>query len=201
MAVHDLGTLGTKTGGGLGMRLNYHHYAVVCRTTESFPVNIATLSGQVVQFFVRPSELVADLKEKLSLAQGISVTEQRLVFMNNEIHDPSTIATCGVGAGATIHLVLVAAASPTPSTCYFTSVINPALSISHLSLGLGLEQLASTQHNPLHQPPRVPLPPHITHITHIHDIPSEGFKLFLQYLYSGELTSGKQAQLVACYYM
>ena len=166
---------------------------IVCCTAEPFPVNIATLSGQVVQFFVRPSELVAELKEKISLAQGISVTEQRLVFMNNEIHDPSTIATCGVGTGATIHLVLVATPSPTPSTCYFTSVINPALSISHLSLGLGLEQLASTQRNPLHQPPRVPLPPHITHIVHIHDIPSEGFKLFLRYLYSGELTSGKQA--------
>lgn len=174
----------------LGMRLDYYHNAVCC-SAEPFPVNIGTLSGQTMQFFVRPSELVADLKEKLSLAQGISVAEQRLVFMNNEIHDLSTIATCGVGTGATVHLVLVAAASPTPSTCYFTSVSNPALSISHLSLGLGLEQLASTQRNPLHQPPKVPLPPHITHIVHIHDIPSEGFKLFLRYLYSGELTSGK----------
>ena len=179
-----------RTGGGLGMRLDYHHNAVCC-SAEPFPVNIATLSGQMIQLFARPSELVADLKEKLSLAQGISVAEQRLVFMNNEIHDLSTITTCGVGTGATVHLVLVAAASPTPSTCYFTSVSNPALSISHLSLGLGLEQLASTQRNPLHQPPKVPLPPHITHIVHIHDIPSEGFKLFLRYLYSGELASGK----------
>lgn len=156
-------------------------------------MNIATLSGNVAQFFVRPSELVADLKEKLSLTQGIPVPEQRLVFMNDEIHNPTTISACGIVAGSTVHLVLVVSGTTTHTTSYFTSALNPALSISHLSLKLGLEQLVSTQHTPLHQPPKVPLPPHIIHIVHVYDVPSDGFWMLLRYLYSGELardTSG-----------
>ena len=156
-------------------------------TAEPFLVNIATLSGNLAQFFVRPSELVADLKEKLTLAQGIPIPEQRLVFMNNEIHNSSTISACGIVAGSTIHLVLVVSAATTHTTSYFTSALNPALSISHLSLKLGLEQLVSTQRTPLHQPPKVPLPPHIMHIVHVYDVPSDGFLLLLRYLYSGEL--------------
>ena len=72
-------------------------------------------------------------------------------------------------------------------TTYFTSSISPALSIAHLTLGLGLEQLGGVQRSPL-QPPKMPLPPHITHILHIYDVPSTGFEMFVKYLYSGELT-------------
>lgn len=146
------------------------------------------LSGQLYQFFVRPGELVADLKEKISLAQGIPIIEQRLVFMQNELHNQSSFRNCGVVAGSTLHLVLVASVLGPQATSYFTSVVNPALSISHFNLGLGLERLVTAPpSSSLHHPPKVPLPPHITHILHLYDIPSEGFKMFVQFLYSREL--------------
>ena len=64
--------------------------------TDPYLVTVTTLSGQASHFFVRPSELVADLKEKISLTQGIPVLEQRLVFMQNELHNHLTLHCSGV---------------------------------------------------------------------------------------------------------
>ncbi len=164
-----------------------HRSALYASTTEPYPVNVSTLSGSITQVFVRASELVQDMKEKLSLCQGTPVLEQRLVFMQNELPNEQSLGSCGIGAGATVHLVLVA---PTPGdhvTTYFTSVVSPSLSISHVTLGLGLDRLMTPRGSPYHHPPRVALSPHIAHIVHVYDVPSNGFTAFVRYLYSGEL--------------
>ena len=151
-------------------------------------MNVTTLSGNISRVFVRSSELIRDLKEKLSLSQGTPVEDQRLVFMQLELQNEQTLGSCGVCEGSTVHQVLVApVAGGNQMTTYFTSVISPSLSISHLTLGLGLNRLITPQSSPLHHPLRVPLPPHIAHIVHVYDIPSVGFKAFVRYLYSGQL--------------
>lgn len=165
---------------------------------EPYLVTITTLSGQLTHFFVRPSELVADLKEKISLTQGIPILQQRLVFMQNELHNNLTLHCCGVTAGSTLNLVLIASAVDSAPTTYFTSSISPALSIAHLTLGLGLEQLGGVQRLPL-QPAKVPLPPHITHILHIYDVPSSGFEMFVRFLYCGELAAGDRSNVLPCF--
>ncbi len=145
----------------------------------------------MTQVFVRAGEMVQDLKEKISLAQGTPVLEQRLIYMDAELHNEQTLASCGVSAGATVHLVLVVPATTPGSflTTFFTSMVSPSLSIAHLTLGVGLDRLAAPQASPHHHPPRVPLPPHITHIVHVYDVPSDGFRAFVRYLYSGELAA------------
>lgn len=161
-------------------------------------VNVSTLSGSVVSVFVRAEELVRDLKEKVSLCHGTPVREQRLVFMDCELQNEQTLGSCGITAGTTLHLVLVAPPATTPGglpTTYFTSVVNPSLSISHLTLGLGLDQLTPPQTAPHHRPARLPLPPHIAHIVHVYDVPLDGFRAFVKYLYSGELAWDDDSKL------
>ena len=167
----------------------------ISHLTEPYLVNVVTLSGQTSQFFVRTSELVADLKEKVTLSQGIPTPEQRLVFLQNELQNESSLGSCGVGVGATVHLVLIASAMSSQTTSYFSSMISPSLSITHFTLGLGLDRLTNTQRTP-HQPPRIPLPPHISHIVHLYDVPAQGFKVFVKYLYSMQLVDDSNGEWV-----
>ena len=54
---------------------------------EPYPVNIVTLMGITEQVWIRNSELGIDLKEKISLKQGIEINEIRLVFDQNVLQD------------------------------------------------------------------------------------------------------------------
>ena len=54
---------------------------------ELYPVNIVTLMGITEQVWIRSSELGIDLKEKISLKQGIELNEIRLVFDQNVLQD------------------------------------------------------------------------------------------------------------------
>ncbi len=147
-------------------------------------MTVVTLTGRSCSFHVRSSEYIADLKERLSLTQSIPVDEQRLIHLNNELIDTVTIAESGIEQGATIHLVLITTVEPhTPSLALPGHT--PWLSIAHLRLGLGLNQLevpSSTQVTP-----HTTLPSHTCHILHIYDIPRAGFELFVRLLYCGNL--------------
>lgn len=152
----------------------------------SYPVRVVTLSGQVFELLVRGGELVRDLKEKISMLHGIAPLEQRLIFMEQELEDSKTLMEYEMFGGATLHLVLVAAAMNTASLSYSCPGMSPILSIYHFSTGLSLEQLSYfTPTTALLQ--RVPLPAHLTHVVHVHDRVYSGFKLFLRYLYCRKL--------------
>ena len=156
---------------------------------DPFPVNVSSLSGHTSQFFVRRSELVADLKERIALAQGVPILEQRLVFMQNELQNETPINQTGLETGSTLHLVLVAPTGSSQPTSYFSSSVSPSLSVTHFRLGLGLEQLLPVGQSSLHlRPPHLPLPPHLCHIVHMHDVPSPAWKVFVYYLYCRQLS-------------
>ena len=147
---------------------------------------MVTLTGRSSQYHVRYSEYVTDLKERLSLTQGIPVEEQRLVYLNNELVDTVTISDCGVQPGATIHLVLITTVEPRPPPLALPGP-SPWLSIAHLRVELGLERFQ--QLTSLQAPPTPTLPRHTAHILHIYDIPREGFQLFIRLLYTGQVDS------------
>ena len=159
---------------------------------DAFPVTVATFTGQSAEYYVRPSEYVVDLKEKISLAQGFPIAEQNLVFQQTSLVNSTTLSSCGVSRGAELTLMSVGTSTgtTTTTTTYFTSILNPSLSIAHFTLGLRLDSLLvgrAAPVSPPNQAHRQPLPPHLSHIVHVHDVPYEGFQMLLVYLYSRQL--------------
>ena len=127
-----------------------------------------------------------DLKEKVSLATGIPLTEQILLFRDHELSNQNTLQSSGVGKSATIHLAMATSTSTSPLPQSLSSV-SPVLSIAHLQLNLGLMQLlGSNTATPSHPTP-LHLPPHTSHIVHVYDVPSVGMRAFVGFLYSGML--------------
>lgn len=127
-----------------------------------------------------------DLKEKISLATGIPVTEQVLLFGDRVLSNQNTLKSSGVGKSATVYLTM----TTSNSTSIFPQAlfsISPALSIAHLQLNLGLMQLLGFNTTTLSHPPSLHLPPHIAHIVHVYDVPSAGMRAFVGFLYSGSL--------------
>ena len=169
-------------------------YVCVTRSLHTVPysVRVATLSGQSSEFMVRGGEMVRDLKEKISLVHSIPITEQRVVFKQQDLPDNNTFSSMGVGPAATLHLVLVTSEAHSPLN-YTCPTVTPTLSIHHFLIGLSPDQLSclSDPHtatpSPVKQAPQVPLPPHITHIVHAHDSLCPGFEIFLRYFYSRNL--------------
>lgn len=154
--------------------------------TDLFPVTVATLTGRNSLFLVRLSEYVADLKEKISLSQAIPISEQRLVHQNNDLPDTATIASCGIEAGSTIHLVLIVNQVNPVTVCPLTLLCTvPAISIGHMKVGLGLENFY--QMNTSLVTTSTVLPTHTGHVLHVYDTPREGFELLVKWLYTGQL--------------
>lgn len=177
-------------------------------TEVPYSVRVATLSGQSSEFMVRGGEMVRDLKEKISLVHSIPITEQRLIFKQQELPDNVTFSSMQVIPAATLHLVLAASAEAnSPIISYTCPTVTPTLSIHHLLIGLSPDQLSclSNPHTATPSPvkqaaPRVPLPPHITHIVHAHDSLCPGFEIFLRFLYSRDLDRrGSCSDYVMCY--
>ena len=157
-------------------------------------VNVATVSGHCSRFFVRPSELVVDLKQKISLTEAVSIPDQRLFLDRTELQNEIPINRTGMADGGVVHLVLTPPTN-THQTVFFTSYVNPSLSIHHLFLRLGLEQLLPVGGaSPSLRPPRVPLPPHICHIVHMYNVPYPAWAAFARYLYSQDLRKGINIQ-------
>lgn len=145
---------------------------------------MVTLTGRSCCVHIRECEYVADLKERLSLTQGIPIDEQRLIYSNSELVDTATMADSRIMRGATIHLVLnTSVDSHTPLLALPSHT--PWLSIAHLRVELGLErfrQMVSTQVTS-----HTTLPSHTSHILHVYDIPRNGMEQFVRLLYCGYL--------------
>ena len=135
---------------------------------------------------MRGSELAADLKLKLSLKQGVPARELCLIHQQETLDDRLSLRQQQVSPGSSVHLVLVAADNPGQAT-YVGPVTTPALSITHMNLGIGLEQLWTSPPLSSSQITRIPLPAHLQHLIQVYDVSSEVMTVLLVYLYSGEL--------------
>lgn len=159
---------------------------VFCPPLVPYPVKVMSLSGHTLEFLIREQELVRDLKEKISLKQGLGTDQQRLVFKQQELLDSSTFQSCGIRANATLHLVLAATAVEPGVVNYSCPSFNPILSIHHLYLDLHLELLMERLVSPA-SPRHISLSSHLSHVVHFHNGQHGGFLLFLHYLYTGQL--------------
>ena len=68
-------------------------------------VNIATMSGGRYQVQVASTDSVASIKQQLEAQAGMPASVQRLLFAGRELADESSIASCGMWAEATLHMV------------------------------------------------------------------------------------------------
>ena len=154
--------------------------------TDGFHITVATtITGQSTQYYVHPCEYVVDLKEKIFLGQGYPIAEQNLIFEEKPLINSTTLSSCGVNKAALLTLMLVGTSASCAPTAYSTPVINPSLSIAHLSLGLRLDSLVADS-APVSPPDVAQLrtvPSHLCHIVHVHDVPYEAFQMLLVYLY------------------
>ena len=146
------------------------------------------MRGHASKVFARPSELVLDLKQKRALSENVSLPEQQLVFEQSELRNENVLGRTGLREGSRVHLTLATPPLGHPQqTTYFTSCVKPSLSITHVQLGLGLEQLVGVA-SPRHRPLRVPLTPHIFHRVHVYDVPYHAWVALSYYLYSRQLS-------------
>lgn len=132
-----------------------------------------------------------DLKEKISLSEAVSLQEQQLFLNKVELRNGMAVHQTGMRPGSTIHLVLNSDNSHrSTTTTFFSSAINPSLSIYHCNLHLGMEQVIPVGVASGLLPPRVPLPPHLLHIVHMYDVPFSAWTAFIYFLYSQQLKTG-----------
>ncbi len=158
------------------------------------------MTGHSATYHVHPSEYVVDLKEKISLSQGHPISELNLIFQDKALINSTTLSSCGVSrTSSELTLMLLGGSNTTihTTTTFFTSAINPSLSISHLNLGLRLDSLLMGG-APVAPPTlahRQPLPSHLSHIVHVHDVPFDGFQMLLVYLYCKNLMEPQNRKL------
>ena len=153
-----------------------------------YPIKVSTLSGQMCDSLVRGNEVVLDLKEKLCLVHGIPVSEQRLVFKQQQLQDDCSFLEQEVVPGSTLHLVLAQCDPSAAAHSFRCPNMNPALSIHRFKVGFSTDQLkhclplqsTSPQTHPHHT---ISLPAHLAHIVHVDDVPYPAFWTFLRYLH------------------
>lgn len=69
-------------------------------------IQVHTLSGRRHQIDVEPNMTIAAIKEELQQREGISVSQQRLLYHGQNLNDQTTIEVARIQAGEVLHMVL-----------------------------------------------------------------------------------------------
>lgn len=69
-------------------------------------IQVHTVSGRKHSIDVEPNMTIGAIKEELQQREGISVTQQRLLFHGQNLSDQATVETSRINAGDVIHMVL-----------------------------------------------------------------------------------------------
>ena len=117
------------------------------------------------------------------------MAEIRLVHHQDTLDDHFTLRQLGVVADSTVHLVLVSIDQPTSEVSFVGPVTSPILSIAHMKMRLGLDQLYRCS-APNGFSGRAHLSPHLQHIVHVYDVPYAPLAIILESLYTGEYPTG-----------
>lgn len=115
--------------------------------------------------------------------------EIRLVHQQDTLDDQYTLRQLSIVADSTVHLVLVSIDQPSSEVVFVGPVTSPVLSIAHMRLGLGLDQLYGCP-APSGFSGRAHLSPHLQHIVHVYDVPYTPLAVILECLYTGEYPTG-----------
>jgi ubiquitin len=74
--------------------------------SDSFRLFVKTLSGKTIVLSGTPRHTILDLKDQVQVSQGIPSDQQRFIFAGKQLEDEYTLGEYGIGAEATLHLVL-----------------------------------------------------------------------------------------------
>ncbi|KAL7662819.1 Ubiquitin-like domain-containing protein [[Candida] zeylanoides] len=69
-------------------------------------IKVKTLTGRDIPVDIEPTDRVARIKEMMEEKEGIPPSQQRLIFNGSQLNDDSSVQEAGIGAGASLHLVL-----------------------------------------------------------------------------------------------
>lgn len=69
-------------------------------------ITVKTLTGRKLQFDVDDAMTFGQLKEEISLKEGIEIPQIRMIFGGHMVNDLQKIGESGIKAGDIIHLVL-----------------------------------------------------------------------------------------------
>ena len=70
-----------------------------------FPVAVNAFNGRSFTVWTRTNEVIADIKLKLAMQEGVPAEQQRLVFQGRDLEEMQTVAASGVVQHSTLHLV------------------------------------------------------------------------------------------------
>lgn len=73
---------------------------------SQFSVFCKTLTGKTITLDVNSNDTIAVVKQKISEKEGVSATEQRLIFSGKQLEDNKTLADYNIQKDANLHLVL-----------------------------------------------------------------------------------------------
>ncbi|ODV59853.1 NEDD8 family protein RUB1 [Ascoidea rubescens DSM 1968] len=69
-------------------------------------ITVKTLTGKEIKIRVEPTESVVTVKEYIEEKEGISPSQQRLIYEGRKLDDNKSLEECNVREGACLHLVL-----------------------------------------------------------------------------------------------
>ena len=69
-------------------------------------IHIQSVAGRKHTIDVEPTSTILSIKQELQPKEGISVTQQRLLFNGQNLNDQATIESSKISAGDVIHMVL-----------------------------------------------------------------------------------------------
>lgn len=76
------------------------------QTAGTMSITVKALSGTQTTLRVSPSDKIAQVKEKLSEAEGYPPEQQRLIYAGKQMEDDRTLSDYNVQNESTLHMVL-----------------------------------------------------------------------------------------------
>ena len=75
-------------------------------------------SSRVISLTFKEDDTVTNVKEKVEVREGLTVSEQRLMFAGKQLQDGMTMSSYNIHAEATLHLLLSLRGGSTPSIIF-----------------------------------------------------------------------------------
>ena len=80
-------------------------FSILFMNYSGFPILVKTLNGKKINIFVKPSDTIENIKEKIKEKERIPITQQKLIFDDKILEDIRTISFYNIQKESIIHLM------------------------------------------------------------------------------------------------